>query len=77
MALSKRAQAHGGHPCVLLQKLMDPRISVSITGILIIISLFEKHGLCPISSLISIQLLLLLLLIHTFSVLSLQLKKLR
>ena len=50
MALSKKAQ--GDHQCVLLQKLMDHRVSVSITGILLINSLSEKHGLCPISSLI-------------------------
>ena len=55
MALSGKVQAHRDHPCVLLQELMDHRVSVSITGILLISSLFEKHGLCPISSLISIQ----------------------
>ena len=51
----EKTQAHGGHLCVLLQKLMDHRVSVSIRGLLFISSLFEKQGLCPISSLISIQ----------------------
>ena len=66
MALSKKAQAHGDHPCVLLQKLgdhpcvllqklMDHRVYVSTTEITLISSLSEKYGLCPISSLISIQ----------------------
>ena len=55
MTLSKKAQAHGDHLCVLSQKLMDHRVYVSIAGLLLISSLFEKHGLCPISSLISIQ----------------------
>ena len=55
MALSKKVQAHGDPPSVLLQKLMDHRVSVSITGLLLLSSLFERHGLCPISSLIPIQ----------------------
>ena len=45
MALSKKVQAHVDHPYVLLQKLMDHRVSVSITGLLLVSSLFEKHGL--------------------------------
>ena len=49
------ARAHGHHPC--LQKLTDLRVSVSITGILNINNLFEKHGQRPISSLILIQLM--------------------
>ena len=55
MALSEKAQAHGDHPCVLVQKLIDRRVFLSITGILLISSLSEKHSLCPISSLMSIQ----------------------
>ena len=37
MALSKRAQVHGDHMFVLLLKLTDHRVSVSITGLLLII----------------------------------------
>ena len=55
MALSKKSQVHGDHPSVLLQKLMDHRVSVSITGLLLISFLLERHGICPISSLVSIQ----------------------
>ena len=55
MALTKKAQAQGDHPCVLLQKLMHHRVSVLITEILLLNSLSKKQGQCPISSLISIQ----------------------
>ena len=55
MALSKKAQAHGNHPCVLLQKLTDLRVSVPATEILSINFLSGKHDLCPISILMSIQ----------------------
>ena len=34
---------------------MDHRVSVSNTGLLLISSLFERHGLCLISNNISIQ----------------------
>ena len=45
-----RAQTHGDHLFVLLQKLMDHRVvCVSITRLLLISSLFKRHGLCSIS----------------------------
>ena len=34
MALSKKAQAHGDHPFVLLQKMADHHVSVSITELI-------------------------------------------
>ena len=34
MALSEKAQAHGDLPYVVLQKMVDHHVSVSITGIL-------------------------------------------
>ena len=55
MALSRRSRVNGDHPYVLLQKLTDHRVSVSITGLLLTSSLFARHGLCLILSLISTQ----------------------
>ena len=43
---------NGDHPYVLLQKRTDHRVSVSITGLLLTSSLFPRHSLCPILSLI-------------------------
>ena len=46
---------NGDHPYVLLQKLTDHRVSVSITGLLLTSSLFARHYLCLILSLTSTQ----------------------
>ena len=51
----EKVPAHGDHLFVLLQKLMDHRVSVLKTRLLLISSLFERHGLCPMSSFILIQ----------------------
>ena len=56
MALSKKVRVHGDRLYALSQKLMEYHVvSVSITGLLLISSLFERHSLCPISSLVPTQ----------------------
>ena len=51
----EKSQVHGDRLCVLSQKMTDHHVSVSITRLLFVSYLFERYGLCPISSLISIQ----------------------
>ena len=51
----EKVPVHGDHRFVLLQKLKDRRVSVLNTGLPLKGSLFERHGLCPISSFILIQ----------------------
>ena len=48
--IEKSSSAWGLPVCIVAKKLMDRRVSVSITGLLLISSLFERHDLCPISS---------------------------
>ena len=56
MVSSTKAVAQGDDRCVSLQKLTDLRVSVPVTEILLINSLYDKHGQCPIPNLTLIQL---------------------
>ena len=51
-ALSRRTRAHRRCLYVWLPQLMAPHVFVSITGLLLTSSLSERHGQCPILSLI-------------------------
>ena len=54
-ALSRRTRAHRRCLYAWLPQLMAPHVFVSITGLLLTSSLSERHGQCPILSLISTQ----------------------